>query len=405
MELTKEEEKVLSGEYGEAPSFAMKILVNLGELEEADSLIPITSAHISGVSYHTAGEALIRLLEELNRMEARVSVPSSLNPAGMDLRRWREIGYPEDFARKQLRIIELFSGLGINMTCSCIPYETTNRVPEIRFGDHVSWGESNAVIYANSVIGARTNREGGISCLAASILGKTPNWGMHLDLHRMPSLKVKVEGELTPYHYDLLGAHIGKTFNSRIVVFEGIPASADHGSLKHLGAAMAAKGGHPIFHIRGLTPEQVLIERSEVEGRIGDSISIGPGDLEEAKGSLYPKSLNEPDVFVLGCPQFGVTEFNRLDSALGGRKLREGKRIIVYTTRALREMLPSGLLGRIIESGAEIYDDTCMVVTPLRKIGIERVGTDSGKAAHYIPKMSQVEADLLPLEVIVDICT
>ncbi len=404
MELTKEEEAVLEGEKGEALSFAMKILVNLGDLEEAARLIPIVSAHVSGVSYHTAGEGLIKFLGELVRMGAKVSVPASLNPAGMDLDRWREIGYPEDFASRQNIIIDLYEKLGIDITCSCIPYETPHRMYPIKFGDHISWGESNAVIYANSVVGARTNREGGISSLASAILGMTPEWGMHLDGPRMPTLEVKVEGELSHFHYNLLGAYMGKHYNSNIILYNGLPTEIANGDLKHIGAAMAAKGGHPIYHIEGVTPEVELMERSVREKRIEDTITIDPIELEKEKEKLYPRPEKEIDVFVLGCPQFGIDEFQRLRSALRGRKLKKGKRMIVYTNRALLERFDPHKISSLQDSGVEIYNDTCMVVTPLNRLGIERVGTDSGKAAHYIPKMSGIDADLLPIEMIVDLC-
>ncbi|MFO8051590.1 MAG: aconitase X catalytic domain-containing protein [Thermoplasmatota archaeon] len=403
MYLSSKEERTLQGEEGEALSFAMKILVNLGDLEGAEGLIPVTSAHVSGVSYHTAGEALIKLLEELNEKGAKVSIPSSLNPAGMDLRRWKEIGYPDDFAEKQLRIIDLYKGLGLNMTCSCIPYETPDIVLPVGLGDHISWGESNAVIYANSMIGARTNREGGISCLASAILGKTPNWGMHLDENRAPDLEVRVKGEMEPIHYDLLGAYVGKNFNSSIPVFNGVRIDSDNGSLKHLGAAMAAKGGIPLYHVDGLTPEMTkgLVDKDGIDERI-DVSAFG---LWKMKKELYPDPEKEVNTYVLGCPQFGRAEFARLHAAMKGKKVKKGKRILVYTSRGLRNLLPEGRVEDLENAGIEVYDDTCMVVSPLARLGMERVGTDSGKAAHYIPKMSGIEAELVPLEVIVDRCT
>ncbi|MBN1540071.1 MAG: aconitase X catalytic domain-containing protein [Candidatus Thermoplasmatota archaeon] len=404
MQLTKEEEAILAGDEGEGRAFAMKVLMNLGDLEDASCLIPIVSAHISGVSYHTAGEALIRVLEDLNGMGARVSVPTSLNPAGMDLRLWETLGYPDDFANKQLRIIELYSRLGIDITCSCIPYETPQSVQPIRMGDHLSWSESNAVIYANSMVGARTNRESGISALAAAILGKTPLWGMHMDGPRMPTLEVKMEGKMEPHHFDLLGACIGSDHNSNVVVFKGIPQDADRGALKHLGAAMAAKGGHAIFHLHGITPEQNLVQKAYDTGMIEERLTLTIGELEKRKDELYPSSGNDIDTFVLGCPHFGVPEFQRLNKLLSGRRLKTGKRLIVFTSRSIIKMLEEHIVLSLRDSGVEIYGDTCMVVTPLRSIGIDRVGTDSGKASHYIPRMSGVETTLLPLEKIVDLC-
>jgi predicted aconitase len=335
-------------------------------------------------------------------MGARVSVPTSLNPAGMDLGRWKELGYPEDFAKKQLEIIELYGKLGIDLTCSCIPYETPHRMEPIEMGDHLSWGESNAVIYANSMVGARTNREGGISALASAILGKTPNWGMHREENRYPTIIVDVIEKLDPFHFNLLGAFIGKNYNSEIAYFRGIRIPTIKADLKHLGAALAAKGGHAIYHVEGITPEDSYIINSEELGLITDTISVSADELSAIKDELYPYDGEKPDVFVLGCPQFGISEFQRLYILLNGRKISKDKRIIVYTNKAMREMLDPEVLRSVIESGVEVYDDTCMVVTPLHRIGMERVGTDSAKAAHYIPKMSHIPADLMPLEMIVE---
>ncbi len=403
MILTREEDAILDGEKGEALSFAMKILVNLGDLEEAEGFVPIRSAHISGVSYHTAGEALIRFLSDLDRMGAKVLAPATLNPAGMDLERWKEIGYPDDFASKQMRIIELYERIGVNMTCSCIPYETPYRAEPISFGDHLSWSESNAVIFANSVVGARTNREGGISALASAIIGKTPDWGMHQEKNRYPTLKVNVVGKLDPFHFNLLGAYIGKTFNSEVAYFTGIDIPVVKADLKQLGAALAAKGGHPIYHIEGITPESHYIKNSEQDGIVNETLSVTPIELEEMKSDIYPYPADEPDIFVLGCPQFGISEFQRLYNKLKGRKLRKDKRIIVYTNRALQEMLDPKVLNGVMDAGVEVYNDTCMVVSPLDRIGFDRVATDSAKAAHYIPKMSNIPADLMPLEMIIDL--
>ncbi|MGA1866167.1 MAG: aconitase X, partial [Thermoplasmatota archaeon] len=385
-------------------AFAMKILVNLGDLEDASRLVPIVSAHISGVSYHTAGEALIRLLEELTGMSATVSVPTSLNPAGMDLALWKDIGFPDDFAEKQLRIIDLYSKLGIDLTCSCIPYEIPRRVQAIGMGDHLAWSESNAVIYANSMVGARTNRESGISALAAAILGKTPLWGMHLDGPRMPTLEVKMEGTMEAHHYDLLGVYIGSDHNSDVVVFKGMPPDADTGSIKHLGAAMAAKGGHAIFHVDGITPEQDLVKRAREARTIEEKLTLTTRELERRKDELYPPPGDGIDTFVLGCPHFDLSEFQRLKGLLSGRKLRKGKRLIIFTSRSIIELLDRQIFRSLVGSGVEIYADTCMVVAPLRSIGIDSVGTDSGKAAHYIPRMSGVETRLLPLDMIIELC-
>jgi len=175
--LTRLEERMLAGEYGYAAQKAMEILVALGKIYGAERMIEIRSAQISGVSYSNLGEEGLEFLLKLAE-DGCVRVPTTLNPCGMDLEEWREMGIPEDFAEKQLRVIEAYRRLGVEPTLTCTPYLAGN-MPE--FGDHVAWSESSAVIYINSVIGARTNREGGPSALAAAITGRTPLYGLHLD--------------------------------------------------------------------------------------------------------------------------------------------------------------------------------------------------------------------------------
>jgi hypothetical protein len=405
MELTKEEERELEGASGDATALAMKVLFNLGDLEGAARMVPISSAHVSGVSYLTGGEALLKLLEDFAGRGAKVRVPSSLNPAGMDLSQWERMGIGPEFAAKQSRIIELFSSMGISTVCSCIPYELSGTLQPLRFGDHVAWGESNAVIYANSVVGARTNREGGISSLASAITGVTPEYGLHLEEGRRPTIEVEVKGELSHIHYDLLGAFVGQSYNSEVAYFSGVKGTIDRGDLKHLGAALAAKGGHAIYHLEGITPEHGLVARSRKEGAIKERTVLEARELDRMANDLFPPPDNEPDAYVLGCPQFGPYDFDRLHAAVKGRKLRGGKRLLVFTSKAVRLTLGSNVLEDIKGSGVEVYDDTCMVVTPLREMGIESVGTDSAKAAHYIPKMSKVSTELLPLEIMVERCT
>ncbi|MCK5772478.1 MAG: aconitase X catalytic domain-containing protein [Thermoplasmata archaeon] len=404
MELTGDEEKVLGGGSGPARELAMRILVNLGELEGADSLIPIVSAHISGVSYKTGGEGLIKMLERFHDDGGKVSVPSSLNPAGMDLDRWEGMGIDPAFAEKQGRIIELYSSLGVQTTCTCIPYEIFSRVHPVGFGDHIAWGESNAVIYANSMLGARTNREGAISCLASAIVGRTPNYGMHLDERRLPTIEVTIEGELTPLHHDLLGAYIGVNFNSEIPLIRGM-GSPERPELKHMGAAMAAKGGLALYHVEGVTPESKRCDPSSFENNIKERVEISTEELSAVKEELYPTIDGEIDTFVIGCPQLGEFEFRRLNRALEGKALLPGKRILAFTSRDLLSSLDVELVRGVERAGVEIYRDTCMVVSPLDMMGVSRAGTDSGKAAHYLPRMSRISTELMPIEMIIEKAT
>ena len=182
MYLTKEEEQILNGEAGETLRQAIEILVSLGDIYGADRLIPIKSAQIAGVSYKTIGDAG---LEWISDLKGSVKVPSILNPAGMDLKAWERLKISPEFAEKQKAIIKAYEKLGVSCECTCTPY--TLKGFNIAYGDHLAWSESSAVSYANSVIGARTNREGGPSALSAALLGKTANYGLHLDENRLAS--------------------------------------------------------------------------------------------------------------------------------------------------------------------------------------------------------------------------
>jgi hypothetical protein len=190
----------------------MELLVALGDLDNAERLVPISSAQISGASYKTIGDAGLEFLEEFAK-DVKTCVRSTLNPIGMDREKWREMGIPERFAAPQERILGAYGRMGIDLTCTCTPYFIGNR-PSI--GDDISWAESSAVVFANSVLGAHTNKEGGPSALAAAIIGKTPYSGLHLTENRMPKVAVKVEIRPTSDDFTLLGHAIGKRIGQEI---------------------------------------------------------------------------------------------------------------------------------------------------------------------------------------------
>jgi predicted aconitase len=184
LQLTTEEEQMLAGEQGWATQKAMQILVALGSIYGAERMIPIASVQVAGVSYDNLGEAGLQFLAEMAKGGGKVRVPTTLNPAGMDMENWRLLGISAEFAAKQSQVIEVFTLMGITPTCTCTPYLAGN-LP--KYGEHLAWSESSAVCYANAVIGARTNREGGPSALAAALTGRTPEYGLHLDNKRIPN--------------------------------------------------------------------------------------------------------------------------------------------------------------------------------------------------------------------------
>src|SRR5512136_477540 len=217
MYLTKNEEKILDGEQGEVMERMFRLLVRLGEIYKADKMIPVGSVQVAGVSYKSLADPGTEYLEDLAKKGAKVKVLTFLNPAGMDLENWEKLGFPKDFAKNQLRIMDAFKKMGIIVTSTCTPYLAGN-LP--RFREHIAWSESSAVAFSNSVIGARTNREGGPSALAAAIIGKTPNYGLHIWENRQPNFHIKVDADLkSSSDFGALGYFVGKQVKNKIPYF------------------------------------------------------------------------------------------------------------------------------------------------------------------------------------------
>ena len=365
---------MLAGEYGEVLERNFRLLMRLGEIYGADRMIPVGSVQVAGVSYKSIGDPGLEFLEDLASKGAKVKVPTTLNPPGMDLEDWRELGFPEDFAEKQLQIMDAFKKMGIAMTATCTPYLVGN-MP--RFGEHIAWSESSAVSFANSVIGARTNREGGPSALAAALCRVTPNYGLHLDEKRKPTLLVKVNAELNDNSdFGALGYHVGKIVKDGIPYFKGIK-KAELEQLKALGAAMAASGAVALYHVEKITPEAHLMSPNGLE-----VIEVGEKELKEAYAKL--NTGESPDIVILGCPHASLKEIAELASKLEGKSLK--KPVWICTARATKEAASKmGLVEKIEGAGGKVVADTCTVVSPIERMGFKCTAVNSGKAANYLP--------------------
>ncbi|WP_406670996.1 aconitase X catalytic domain-containing protein [Methanolobus sp. ZRKC4] len=382
MYLTKEEEKTLEGEYGESLRKAIEILVALGDIYEADSLIPVKSAQIAGVSYKTIGDAG---LEWISDLKGKVKIPAILNPAGMDMLRWKEMGIEPNFARKQQEIIDAYERLGIRTKCTCTPYYLEGF--DAKLGDHLAWSESSAVSYANSVIGARTNREGGPSALSAALVGKTANYGYHLDEMREPVIAVTVDCELSGSDYGALGYVAGKIIGSRVPIFsmKGHPSNDE---LKTLGAALAASGAVALYHVEGVTPEAVRNKFTKPE----EIVPVERGQIDE----VYETNSDiwSSEIITVGCPHCSPEELEKIARLVYGKKLE--KEMWVCTAREVAERYPD-LVKRIEKSGAKIVCDTCMVVSPATN-KYSSITVNSGKALAYVPSMCKVAAKYASIE-------
>ena len=380
MYLTKEEEKILDGEKGEVLERMFRLLVRLGDIYGADKMIPVGSVQVAGVSYKSIGDPGTEFLEDMASKGAKVKVLTYLNPAGMDLENWKDFDFPEDFAKNQLRIMNAFKKMGIVVTSTCTPYLAGN-LP--RFREHIAWSESSAVSFSNSVIGARTNREGGPSALAAALCGVTPNYGLHLWENRQPTIKIKVDADLVfNSDFGALGYYVGKQVKNKIPYFTGIK-KADTDQLKSLGAAMAASGAVALYHVEGLTPEADLVEKEGLE-----TISVGKKEIRETYDNL--NSGKKPDIVILGCPHSSLREISRLAEKLEGKHLK--KPIWICTSRMIKEAaIRMGYDEIITKAGGSIVADTCMVVSPIEKMGYKITGVNSGKAANYLPGFCKQE--------------
>lgn len=373
MDLTREEEAILNGEEGEGRQKAMELVTALGKIYGAEDLIDITSAHLSGASYKTIGDGGLKYLEDMVAGGAKVSVPSTLNPVGMDRTRWREMHITEAFAEKQLRIIDLYGSMGIRTTCSCTPYVGPN-VPSM--GDHVAWAESSALSFVNSYIGARTNREGGPGALAAAILGKTANYGLHLDENRKPTVVIDADIDGSIFSYSLLGQAVGMAIGSGVPYFKGISPEVEEA--KTLCAAMAASGSVALYHVEGVTPEAGNFDVSDLE-----VIHIGKKELEAAYDKL--NTVEDIQLIALGCPHLTEKEMHQIASFLKGKKkVRDDVEIWFCTSAEIRERCPEDV--KVMEEFGPVLADTCMVVAPIEG-AFQRTGTNSAKAGNYLPTL------------------
>ena len=378
MFLTKKEEQMCDGEFGETIRKSMDILVALGDIYGASKLVDITSAQVSGVSYKTIGQAGLEYLEDLASEEFEYSgINASLNPPGTDLDNWEALGFPKEFSIKQNQIVDAYGKLGISKTCTCTPYLVGN-VP--RFRDHVSWSESSAVAYVNSVIGARTNREGGPAALAAAIVGKTPLYGFHLDENRKANLIVNVNTELSGADWGALGYIVGKTVGGGVPYFkvQNLPNNND---LKTLGAALASSGSVALYHMENVTPEWSNAGKDDVE----DYVFVGDKEISETRQKLTTTD-READLICLGCPHASLEEIKNVANIVEGKTIKN--KLWICTSVSVKATADRMGYTKIIEAaGGNVVCDTCMVVAPIEDMGFEVIGVNSAKAANYVPSM------------------
>ncbi len=390
MELLEVQERMLRGDFGPGVKKAMEILVSLGEALGAERLVKISSAHISGVSYASIGDAGLSFIEDFSSLNVRVKVPTTLNPMGMDAERWREMGISEEFMEKQMRILSAFKKMGVKITCTCTPYLVGNKP---QYGCHISWAESSAVVYANSVLKAKTNRESGPSVIASAVTGYTPYCGFHLDSNRRPTHLVEVKFGIKSFlEASALGYFIGANVQSGVPLLRGFRVDSavfdERDLLKGLSAGLATSGAISLFHLSGSADGLETLEFDE-------------RDLSSVI-NLF-QECSSPEYVFIGCPHCSLSELKMLAFLISSGVGRFNVKLWIFTSRAVfREAKLLGYVKAIESRGAKVFCDTCPVVMPNELIYGSSVITNSCKAAYYLSSLKRVKVSLMDLKSIVD---
>jgi predicted aconitase len=386
MRLSDDERAMLAGEFGPATRLAASILYRMAPMYGATSLLPVTCAHIDGVIY--TGNAGLRFAEHLADLGAHVAVPTTLNVGSVDRERWREIGQAPAFAEPARRLGEAYLRMGAQPTFTCAPYQH-GYVPA--FGEQIAWSESNAVAYANSVLGARTNRYGDYLDICCAITARVPAAGLHLDENRLATCLVTLRGvperlQLRDDFFPVLGYALGARVPGEVPAIAGLTVQPTSDQLKALSAGAASSGDVALFHLIGITPEASTMQAAFGSHPPRREITLTLAELRQTRDTLSSATGDVVDVVAFGSPHCSLSECRQLATLMQGQRAANGVQVFITTSRAVRELLAkSGDLATLEAFGAEVTADTCIVVAPLVKPGARVLMTNSAKYAHYGP--------------------
>ena len=396
VELTEADRSRLNGDHGEAAALAMRILVETAGVMGAERLIDVASAHVDGCLYH--GLAGLEFAERLVAGGARVSIPTTLNVSSLDLMHPdRPPGDPAT-ATNARRQMDLYVAMGCRPTWTCAPYQLPERPS---FGQHVAWAESNAIVFCNSVLGARTNRYGDFIDVCAAIAGRAPLAGLHLDDERHAWLLIRLEG-LSPRLlasdalYPVLGHLLGKEAGSLVAAIAGLPGDTDEDRLKALGAAAASSGSVAMFHAIGVTPEAASLEAATGGADVPEFV-VTIERLRAARDDLGTTTADALGAVSVGTPHASLVELERLAGLVAERRP-----VVPFYVNTARDVLAEaerlGWFPSLPAAGVEIVTDTCTYLTPIIEAGPGPVMTDSAKWAWYAPANIGVDVVIGGLE-------
>jgi len=385
MQLTDEETAMLAGEFGEPRRWAIAHQIAVGEFFDAADFVPVSQAHIMADT-ESLGEAGVRFLEGLASApepQRRVRVPAVTDPRGIDFAVYRRLRQSDAMAALEHRTISALSAFGVLMTDTCINYQTV--LAPLR-GEHVAYGDTGSVIYANSVFGARSNFEGGPSALSAALTGRTPRYGYHLDEARRATRRFQLSAiprELS--EWGALGGIVGEACGSywQVPMIEGLNAVPASDELKHFGAALASFGSVALFHIPGITAEDAVFA-----GALPEPDPVGPADIA-AFLARYAAPGDKLDVVVFAAPQLSLFEMAAVADALHGRRVHPGTTVIIATSPEIKYAADRmGLTARIQSSGAIVAQGICFYQSYAREMaeanGWTRLMTNSAKLVNIL---------------------
>jgi len=382
MKLTEDETAIATGRKGEGAAIALRLVAESGRLLGAQSLVPVASAHIDGCLYH--GDSGTEFAEFLVAKGARVTVPATLNVGALDLLRPGNVRLAGGRRDMALRLMRAYEALGCRSTWTCAPYQAGHR-PEA--GSDVAWGESNAVAFCNSVLGARTNRYGDFLDIACAIAGRAPCYGLHIAANRRATVRVDTSSlsdalKAREAFWPVLGAWLGRTVGENIAVIEGLAVHATEDRMKAMGAAAASTGAVALFHIAGVTPEAPTAEAILADRFV--TVALTADDVRESRALLSTASGDEVDAVAVGSPHFSLDEILALETLLAGRRAQVP--IYLNTSRhVLGKVEREGRLAGLTQSGVVPIVDTCVVATPIMPAAGGVLMTNSGKFAFYAP--------------------
>ena len=386
--LSDRDRAMLDGAHGPAPQLAMSILVRMAGVYGAGELMDITQAHIDSTIY--LGDATLEFAERLASLGARVAVPTSLNVSGVDECGWQDWAVSPEWAAKAARQMLAYERMGAVPTWTCAPYQTRMRPV---FGQQIAWGESNAIAFANSVIGARTERYPDLLDICCAITGRVPAVGLHLEENRGGELLLRLVDVPAALQRDdqffaVLGHLAGKLAGDRIPVLEGIVVSPPEDHLKAFAAAAASSGRVALFHMVGVTPEAPTLAAA-FRGRSPEqTIDVSVDDLRAARRELTTADGRDLDMVILGSPHFSLAEFRALAPLVAGRHAHPRVKFLVTSSRLMREEAEkAGVLAPVVAFGAQITLDTCILASPMLPPEIRTLMTNSAKYAYYAPSL------------------